>query len=288
MKNFVQIVVLLLWGAGLCRAADVGKVTTQANVEYGTVDGQKLLLDIFAPEDTAKIHPAVIFVHGGAWQAGSKENFSEAAVRLAQQGFVCFSIDYRLMTDAGNRWPDQIDDTQRAVRWVRAHADAYHVDPKRLGAVGASAGGQLVALLGTTERRDNSDASLASYSSHVQCVVDMYGPVDLTKTFIGKQAWVDALLKKLFNGQADGPVAQEASPLFHVDAKSAPFLIFHGKLDDIVPLEQSQRMDAALRKAGIESKLIVFDNEGHGFSRPENKERFNEELLQFLKAQLKP
>ena len=182
---------------------------------------------------------------------------------------------------------------QRAVRWVRANAGKYGVDPQRIGALGASAGGHLVAYLGTTETRDNSDAALASYSSRVACVVDMFGPTDLTDDFAPKVkdgAQVNALIRKFLGvPPAELPAAEkDASPLFLVNAKSAPFLIFHGKLDGLVPPDQSERLHAALRNAAIESKLILFDDEGHGFGKKPNEERFFVETVDFFKRHLRP
>ena len=95
---------------------------------------------------------------------------------LARSGFVAFSVDYRLFNGTVNLWPAQLDDVQRAVRWIRANAAKYRVDPNRIGAFGHSAGAQLAALLGMEDTRDNSDPSLAKYSSKVQAVVDVSGP----------------------------------------------------------------------------------------------------------------
>src|SRR6185369_856197 len=133
--------------------------------------------------------------------------------------------------------------------------------------------GHLVALLGTMDTRDNSDADLAKYSSRVKCVVDLFGPTNLGEDFVGQEhlgATANELVKKFLGGsgfQEKLETAHEASPLLKVDAKTSPFLIFHGGADELVPPAQSEKMDAALKKAGIESKLIVFPGEGHGFKK---------------------
>lgn len=279
-----QFRICSLWLCCLASSIFTAQVDSQAqtwpqvqqNIVYGEAGGQKLLLDVYGA-DPAVTRPAVIFVHGGSWSGGSKSDLGFAAAAIARQGYVGFSVDYRLLRDGKNRYPAQLDDVQRAVRWVRAHAAQYGVDPERIGALGASAGGHLVALLGTTETRDNSDAELAPYSSRVQCVVDLYGPTDftaaLTMTDEEKQAMAaspagQTLLEFL------GPLPQsadnyrEASPITHIDKKTVPFLIFHGGKDTLVPVEQSQRFDAALRAAGIESKLVVFSEAGHGYTEP--------------------
>lgn len=269
--------------------------SVESNVVYGEVDGQKLLVDIGTPKAPAIApRPALILVHGGGWVEGSKEAVRWATEGLAREGYVSFGINYRLMKDGKNTWPAQIDDVQRAVRWIRANAAKYGVDPNRIGAFGGSAGGHLVSLLGTMDTRDNSDKALATYSSRVQCVVDMNGPADLSKGFAqtsGGQGngWVNSLITNLMGGTpTEKPtVYQEASPITHVDAKSAPFLIFHGKVDDIVPVAQSEWLHAALQKAGVESTLVLFEGEGHDFKQQANQDRFVEEFRKFIAKHLR-
>jgi acetyl esterase/lipase len=290
---FVACLVLLF----LARAR-AGAQPNERDVTYGEADGQKLLLDVYLPEKPGAAavnsapRPAVLFVHGGGWRGGNKRDFGALAAGVAKQGYVCFSVDYRLVASNRNLWPAAWDDVQRAVRWVRANAARYHVDPQRIAAVGASAGGHLVALLGTTDTRDNSDPRLASYSSRVDCVVDMFGPVDFTAAMKPKAPGIDvpALVSQLMGKslQEAPQLYREASPLFHVDRKSAPFLILHGTADPWVPVEQSERFDAALRSAGIESTLIKFEGEGHGFKNRENVEKFVLAMRDFLKRHLQP
>ena len=248
----------------------------QKDIVYGEAGGQKLLLDIYGADavisPTTVKRPAIIFVHGGSWSGGSKKDFGQAATIFAQQGYIGICVGYRLAKGGTNRYPAQIDDVQRAVRWVRAHAAEYGIDPDKIGALGGSAGGHLVALLGTMDTRDNSDAALASYSSRVQCVVDLFGPTDFTLALDAPVVVTPdeaKALKTLENFLGPLPEAKadylEASPVTHVDKKSSPFLIFHGGKDAVVPASQSQILDAALREAGIESKLTIFPDQGHGF-----------------------
>ncbi len=275
-----------------------GKVTEQRDIEYGEVDGQKLLVDVFSPaSDLAagpQARPAVIFIHGGGWSSGDKGNFHPYARQLAEHGYVSFCISYRLMTREGkNLWPAQVDDVQRAVRWVRKNAGRFGVDPGRIAAAGGSAGGHLAALLGTTETRDNSDVELSGMSSRVDCVVNLFGPTDMADDFAPKVEagqMVNELVRHLFgSAPATIPeVARAASPLFQVDGKSAPCITFHGCLDKLVPVDHSERLHAALLAAGVESKLVVFDDDGHGFQKPENRQRFIDETLAFLEKHLAP
>ena len=250
---------------------------TEPNVVYGQANGQELKMDIYLPagHDPAagKRVPGIVAVHGGAWRGGDKKDMILVAPPLIGDGYVVFSVGYRLFGPgerAQNIYPAQLDDCQRAVRWIRAHADQYGVDPQRIGAIGASAGGHLVALLGTCETRDNSDRALAKYSSRVQAVVDIFGPTDLTRDFshlkfglMTVQTLVDDFL-----GPGGKRNARAASPLFHIDKATVPFLIIHGDKDPIVPVDQSRDFHAALQKAGKESTYIELPNEGHGFGQP--------------------
>lgn len=256
--------------------AQTRRAPVQRNVVYGEAGGEKLLLDVYGSDPT-QTRPAIIFVHGGSWMSGSKSDLGFAARAFSNRGYVSFSVDYRLLRAGKNRFPAQIDDVQCAVRWVRAHAAQYGVDPQKIGALGASAGGHLVALLGTTDTRNNSDKALARYSSRVECVVDLYGPTDFTPALdpanqarLAADASPGTQIMREFLGALPEAAAnyRAASPLARIDKKTAPFLIFHGGKDALVPLEQSQRMDAALRKAGIESKLVVFPGAGHGYTEP--------------------
>lgn len=275
----------------------------QLDVVYGeTVDGQKLLLDLFQPPvsppkagDNAppKLRPAVLMVHGGGWSGGNKKEFRNLAVLMAQLGYVTVPVSYRLTTNAANTWPAQLDDVQLAVRWLRSHATQYGIDPKRIGAVGVSAGGQLVASLGLRETRDPATAKFADQSSRVACVVDVCGPTDLADDFSSKVKqgdFVNDLLKRLFGG----PVAEksslvsDASPLSHVDAKASSFLIIHGTKDDVVPFDHSQRLHDALTKNGTPTRILALENEGHAFQNRENQKRFMQETIVFFNQNLMP
>jgi acetyl esterase/lipase len=230
---------------------------------YGAVAGESLLLDVYRSLQSASARPAVVLVHGGGMWTGSRTHMEHPARQLAQAGYVAFSVDYRLVdaTAGQHRWPAQLDDVQRAVRWVRAHASTYGVDLERIGAFGWSAGGQLAALLGTRDTRD-ATASIASYPSRVGCVVDLAGDVDLASyTDPPELHEVVALL--------GGTVLEvperyrDASPLTWIDGRTAPFLVIHGDQDDVVPIEQSRRLVAALRKAGVGVEYVELAETGH-------------------------
>ncbi len=254
-------------------------ITVREGIEYGAADGTRLFLDVYLPNSNAaqKRRPAVLLVHGGGWEGGSRraDYMVELGRALARAGFVAFNIDYRLVRrpqgsePAGNAYPAGLDDCQRAVRWVRQHADDYSVDPDRLGALGDSAGGHLVSLLGTQETRADSSPELAPYSSRVNAVVDIFGPADFTQPLpeIDLAGVTPRQMVRNFVGD-DAAQIREASPIFHVNEKAPPFLIFHGIEDNIVPIEQSRRFQAALKQAGADVELVEFSGEGHGFSPP--------------------
>ncbi len=291
---FTLLVVVGLQHAFSCVAAEA--IREELDVQYGEAGGQPLLLDAFRPVDQKSKLPVVVYVHGGGWAAGNKKDFRDGARGLAKADYVTFSIGYRLVktNDVNNstRWPAQIDDVQRAIRWIRSKADEYNIDTNKIGAVGASAGGHLVNLLGTIETRDNSDKALAKYSSKVQCVINIFGPTDFTPDFTTNgpagpmvQALVDNLMAKPKRTNLE--LYKSASPLFLVTPKAAPFLHFHGTVDPLVPLDQSQRFHTALKKAGVESTLVIFEGEGHGFAKPENVQKFIVDSVNFLNKHLK-
>lgn len=191
-----------------------GSVSVDENVPYASVNGSELCLDIYQPAGPAtQMHPAVVLIHGGGWTNLNKSTMRGMGQFLARAGFVAFSVNYRLFDGAENRWPAQLDDVQRAVRWVRANAARYGVNPERIGAFGHSAGAQLAALLGMEQTRDNSDPALAKYSSKVQAVVDVSGPSDFTTD--RDREGIAFLARFLGTGYSNHPdVWREASPRF--------------------------------------------------------------------------
>jgi acetyl esterase/lipase len=241
-------------------SSDIGIGTMQNDVVYAKINGTELHLDVYEPAETsAKPRPAVILIHGGGWSAFDKSTMRGMGGFLSRFGFVAFSVDYRLFRAGENRWPAQLDDVQRAVRWVRANASKYGVDPDHVGAFGHSAGAQLATLLGMEDTRDNSDPALAKYSSRVEAVVDVSGPTDFTRDHDPDG---DQFLTNFLGASfAQNPQAwRDASPVFHVSKKDAPFLIFHGTKDDNVPIAQAQELYDKLKSAGVPVELVKVDD----------------------------
>jgi acetyl esterase/lipase len=254
---------------------------THKDVTYSVIGHDKLKLDVYQPK-LPSVSPlaGIVLIHGGSWEEGDKTMLAGMARYLAGKGYVAFSIDYRLHAGKRNRWPAQLDDAQRAVRWVRSHAADYNVDPNRIGAWGHSAGAQIASLLGELDTRDNSDPGLAKYSSLVQAVVDVSGPMDFTIDFYSDGGAFFADLLGATEKQ-NLELWKSASPVFNITQHTAPFLIVHGTRDTTVPIAQSVEFANALRKAGVDVSLVQL-NDGHVFETEAAQRRLASETLQFF------
>jgi acetyl esterase/lipase len=238
---------------------------TQRDVVYGTANGTQLKLDVFEPKKNRSTpRKAILVIHGGSWDGYDKTILAPASWFFMKHGYVVFSINYRLVHDNQNHWPAQLDDAQRAVRWVRAHAQQYNIDPDHIGAFGHSAGAQIASFLGETDTRDNSDPELAKYSSRVQAVVDASGPTDFLAF---RFPWGNQILENLMGMPANSDPAawQAASPIWNVTPATSPFLVIHGKKDKSVYYVQSVTFVDVLRQAGVPVKFIT-TNDGHTYS----------------------
>jgi len=216
------------------------------------------------PKDATAPMPAVIYIHGGGWIGGSYKG--GPLLHLAQTGYFAASIEYRLSNVA--KWPAQIEDCKLAVRWLRANAAHYHVDPNRIGVWGESAGGHLVTCLGTmADVKDyEGTGGYPGVSSAVQAVVDFYGPTDFTVHGIYTPE-ASRLTQGLFGVPRDQNPGlwKSGSPIDYVKAGDPPMLLVHGDSDNLVPLAQSTTFDAALTQAGVPHQLLIVKNAGHGF-----------------------
>src|SRR4051794_10440083 len=237
-------------------------VTTQSGISFSSTGNQTRLLDLYAPPLREQPRPGIVLIHGGGFVAGSRTDFDvvTTAQHLAEAGYVVASIDYRLvdLTTPAPLWPAPFDDAQRAVRWMRAHASSYGLDPERLGAYGMSAGAGLAALLGVRETPELTDPDLAPFSSRVQCVVELAGPVGGTIPPTSPDQ-VD-VARALFGGTITQvpEVYLDASAVSHVDKGSAPFLVVHGLQDPVVPVAHVRSLVAALREAGVAVEIDMW------------------------------
>lgn len=177
-------------------------------VVYSHAGGVELHLDLYRGETASKPSPVMVLIHGGGWMAGDWRGMGWLADMFVPKGFVCASVEYRFSDKF--KWPAQLDDVQTAVRFLRSHAKAYNIDPKRIGAAGDSAGGHLSQCLGVRDTRDPHPAEYPRYSSRVKAVWNLYGPTDFTQTFSDA---VKGLIKSLL-GEDTAANLQDASPFF--------------------------------------------------------------------------
>jgi acetyl esterase/lipase len=257
--------------------------TEHRDLRYGE-HKERNTLDLFVPKSDKPL-PLIIWVHGGAWQGGSKAG-NNPALQFLAKGYAVAAINYRLSQHA--IYPAQIQDCKEAVRLLRASAKKYNLEPDRFGAWGASAGGHLVALMGTTAGEKDlarADSPRKDVSDRVQCVVDFFGPIDLTR--MAAQAGPNSKLdhdapnspeSKLVGGpiQENKKKAATANPINFVDKDDAPVLMLHGDADPLVPLGQSEIFLDALKKAGVAAELVVIKGGGHGgagFGSKENLQK---------------
>ena len=237
-------------------------------VVFATVGDRELHLNLAWPKGLPALPmPVVAVVHGGGWCGG--DHNTEDHYAYARRGYFAANVEYRLSQEA--IFPAQNHDCKAAIRYLRAHAAEYRLNPDKIGIVGSSAGGHLVALMGTAGHVAALEGDLgnAEQASAVQAVVDFCGPTDLTTTpqsgteFVPLREVVDQLLGGPLAEKLD--LARAASPLMHVNPQNPPFLIFHGDMDDVVPLSQSEVLHQALLAAGVDSTFVTVKGGGHGF-----------------------
>jgi acetyl esterase/lipase len=219
------------------------------DIEYGRGGDKPLLLDLYAPRDLDHAVAGLIFIHGGGWKSGDRGDYQYYGVKFARQGYVVASISYRLRDEA--LFPAAVEDAKCAVRWMRANAESLHVDPERIAVIGGSAGGHLSLMVGYSSdvAELEGDGGHNDVGSRVAAVVDLYGPVDLTTEYARTHALVTNFIGRSFE---DAPeLYEQASPLTYLSADDPPTLIFHGTIDDLVFIRQSDRLDARLSELGI-------------------------------------
>ena len=270
--------------------AGAGEIEIEKEVEYSNPADQHLKLTLCRPKQIEGLAPAVVFIHGGGWTAGNRDRWQGACEELARRGFVAVTVTYRLAP--AFPFPAAVEDVQAAVRWLRANAERLKIDPARIGAVGDSAGGHLAQCLGV-----GVDTRLASPStdhasgadgqpSRVQCVVNIYGPNDMTR-MAGPHT--DSALRNFLGG--DVAAARHryilASPFDWVTPEAAPTLIIHGTKDDVVPYQQATTMQERLKGVDVEVELLTLEGAGHGF-QGENNDKANAAMYAWLESHLKP
>ena len=246
-------------------------VRIERDLAYGP-HKERNTLDLYLPTEGEAPRPLVIWIHGGAWRGGSKDGGPRPAMQLLRRGYAVASINYRLSQHA--HFPAQIEDCKAAVRFLRASASTYGLDADHFGVWGGSAGGHLVALLGTSGdvKELEGDGSNPGVSSRVQAVCDIFGPANLLT--IAAQSGPHSTIQHDASDSPEslllgGPVldrkdaARRASPVTYITKDDPPFLIVHGDKDTTVPVGQSRELHAALQKAGVDSTLMIIPGAGH-------------------------
>jgi acetyl esterase/lipase len=267
-RMLVAAVLLLLpWVAQAQAPEKKQDIVEENGLVYGTGGGRELKLDLARPREGKGPFPAVVCIHGGGWSQGKREHLRPLIKLLASRGFVAVTVTYRLAPAA--KFPAQIKDCMAAVRWLRANAGKYRIDPNHIGAVGFSAGGHLACLLGVAGTSGGLEGLLgtSAKSSGVQAVVSFFGPTDFTTKNWPRQVEDNILVPFLGETfEKDPAIYKKASPITYVHKGDPPFLFFHGTKDKLVSISQSEKMVQKLKAAGVWARLVPVEGAGHGWT----------------------
>ena len=253
------------------------------DVAYCTAGASLQKMDVYFP-DSGGPWPVLAYVHGGSWMHGDKAEALMFADRMTAQGYLVVSINYRLYPEG--QFPNMIEDVKCAIRFLRAHAREYNLDPNRIAAIGPSAGGHLVSLLGTSDISAGWDVGeYLDQSSRVQAVIAMAPVTDLTRSF--PNANIEAMRNIGFGEHNIVP----ASPITHVTSDDPPFLLIHGERDELVPYEQSQLMYERLVQTHVPAQLVIVQRANHSLTAPDGAttptfDEINQIILNFLTEHL--
>ncbi len=277
--------------------------TVEENVVYGMYSGLALLMDVYRPETANGF--GLVVIPGSGWEAPLnfsaqqlKESYELQAVfgieSIVNAGYTAFVINHRATPRF--KYPAPIEDAQRAVRFIRHHADTYGIDPARIGAIGGSSGGHLASLLGTLDGDgiENDSDPINQQSAKVQAVVAVYPAVDFL-SFETSNPWAGGAITSLLGpvnpawkppplqNPSDFEIYRQASPTHHVSADDSPFLLIHGDADSVVPFGQSELMKKELDAVGIEAVLITVPGGDHGPGLVQNDDYGHvDEIVQWL------
>lgn len=280
--TFAALLVLM---ASTVRA---GEIAFEEGIEFANPDNQHLQLNLAQPKDRAgAARPAVLCIHGGGFRAGKRDSWNGLCKKLAENGYVAVTATYRLTPQYP--FPAAVEDVKTAVRWLRANAEKYHIDPDRIASLGDSAGGHLAQFLGVTGEVQRFDGTeYPKFSSRVQCVINYYGPEDFTKSY-GKSVDAAEVLPMFLGGDVDHARAKHllASPLYWVTPDAAPTLLLHGTEDKYVNYEQATWMYDRLKATGIDVELLTLTGAGHGFHGAD-AEKAEKAAIDFLDRHLSP
>ncbi|HEX8912029.1 MAG TPA: alpha/beta hydrolase [Humisphaera sp.] len=283
LRSLVVVALALLLAASTAQAQSIGPVGRNMNppvpegvefvrdVVYGRAGDTDLLLNLARPKAATGKLPCLVVLHGGGWANGNRNQHNDLVVDAAKRGYVAVTVEYRLAPK--DLFPAQVHDVKAAVRFLRASADKYGIDPDRIGAVGFSAGGHLAMMLGTTEKADDleGDGGNPDRSSKVQAVVSFFGPTDLAAAELRPD--VSTILRNFLGATLEQKpeLYKRASPITYVRPTTAPMLLYQGTIDALVNYRQAVRMAEALTKAEVDGRVELLIGVGHGWGQPNLK-----------------
>ena len=300
MKNkLITFLPVFLWIAAALRVAGAepkaetsrkpeipAGVIFEKDIIYGQAGEVELLLNLARPAKTDGPVPVVLVIHGGGWAAGNRSQHDDLTWKFAQRSYVSATISYRFAPQ--HLFPAQVEDAKCAVRFLRAHAAKYQLDPTRVGAMGFSAGAHLAMMLGTMDKADGleGEGGWPDQSSKVQAVVSFVGPTDLKADDFGEMSL--GILRNFVGGtQAEKlELCRKASPITFVNAGDAPMLLFQGTRDPLIPNTQAYKMAEALTAAGVKGRVELILGGGHGWGSDE-MDRTLEEMYRFFNSTLR-
>lgn len=262
-------------------------VTFEPNIEYTNPDHQHLQLDMARPKTGEGPFPAIVCIHGGGFRAGNRQGYDGLCIKLAEQGYVAVTVTYRLAPKY--QFPAAVYDVKAAVRWLRANAAKYKIDPHRIATTGGSAGGHLAQFLAVTAdvKEFEGDGGNPDQSSRVACVVNYFGPSDFTKSY-GKSVDAAEVLPLFLGGNLEQARHKHiiSSPLYWVTPNAAPTLCIHGTQDKYVAHEQAVWLVDKLKAADVEAELLTLQGAGHGF-KGKDAETADKAMFDFFAKHLK-
>ncbi len=250
-------------------AAEKADVDIKNDIVYATVADEELKLDLATPKGLDRAVPAIVMIHGGGWMGGKRQDMTGVMKEAAARGFVSATVSYRFAPK--HRFPAQVEDVKCAVRYLRANAEQLKIDPKRIGAMGISAGAHLSMMLGALDSSDGMEGEGGNpdQSSKVQAVVSYVGPVNLARP-----SYTDTQTQILENFLGGKPLEKQddcrkASPLTYISKGDAPMLCFFGTKDPLIANDQAPIIADALSSAEIPARVEMIVGAGHGWAGPE-------------------
>lgn len=254
-RGFPNITFLkIAYGLKLIKPVDTEPAVPESiqvykNIEYKNINNISLQLDIYRKKELKEKAPLLLFIHGGGWRTGKRQDYLLYLLDFAKQGYVTATVSYRLVKEA--TFPAAVQDVKCAIKWLKLHSDEYMFDADKIVVIGGSAGGHLAMMAGYSSDVPEleSECDSLNVDSRVQGVVDIYGPMDLTTEYAQDRYETKDFIGGTFEENAEK--YHLASPLSHITADDPPTLIFHGTIDELVPISQSDRLNEILQAKGI-------------------------------------